>query len=42
MKSKHALINKEQNRYIKEEDVETRRIRQKPSFNGNTVDRKKK
>ena len=37
----HQLI-KRKNRYKKEEDVETRRIRQKSSFIGNIANRDKK
>ena len=43
MKTKRVVISKEQkNRYKKEEDVETRRIRQKSSFIGNIANREKK
>ena len=43
MKTKRVLISKEQkkNRYEKEEDVETRRIRQKSSFTNNIANRGK-
>ena len=37
MKTKRALINKSENRYKKEEDAETPRIRQKSSFTGNVI-----
>ena len=37
MKTKRVLINKEQKQIYKKGDVETRRIRQKSSFIGNTI-----
>ena len=42
MKTKRVVISKEQKTYKKEEDVETRRIRQKSSFIGNIANREKK
>ena len=41
MKTKRVLISKEQKTCKKEEDVETRRIRQKFSFINNIANRKK-